>query len=197
MPTDMNASSALCTTLSFQRIGSGFQELDKVETLTLEAFPPEERVPAKDFLALAKKGLLDFWALRLGDAFAGYLCAMARDGMAYLSYLALISPLRGRGLGSAALQALRRQYSGCVQIVDLEPLDESAANSAQRLRRRNFYLKNGYRPTGWFLSYSAGTFELLCACGSFDRLRFQALLTLLQHEVPEFHPILSQRDGQV
>lgn len=196
MPTDMNASSALCTPLSFQRIGSGFPELDKVETLTLEAFPPEERVPAKDFLSLAEKGLLDFWALRLGDAFAGYLCTMARAGMAYLSYLALTAPLRGRGLGSAALQALRQQYPGCVQIVDLEPLDESAANSVQRLRRRNFYLKNGYRPTGWFLSYSAGTFELLCACGSFDRLHFQALLSFLQSEVPEFHPILSRRDGQ-
>lgn len=187
----MNIPLALDGALSFQRIDENFPELDAVRALTREAFPPEEQVPVVDFLFLAQKKLLDFWALRCNGAFAGYLCVMAYGGMAYLSFLALLPRMRGQGLGSAALQALLRLYPACVQIVDLEPLDKNAANSEERERRRRFYLKNGYRATGYFLSYAAGTFELLCACGEFERARFQELLGVLQREVPGFHPVLS------
>lgn len=184
-------TSASDSILTFQRIDPQFPELNLVETLTHEAFPPHERVPAEQFLRLAGKGLLDFWALRHQGKFAGYMSILPYRNMAYLSFLAIEAGRRGRGLGSAALQALREHYPGHLQIVDLEPLDESADNHVQRARRRSFYLKNGYRPTGWFLSYDAGTFEILCAGGDFDIAPFQELLARLQACVPDFHPSFS------
>ena len=174
--------------LTFQRIDSRFPELNRIEALTQEAFPPHERVPTKEFLRLAGTGMLDFWALYHYEKFAGYMSVLPYKNMAYLSFLAIEAGRRGRGLGSAVLRSLREIYPGRIQIVDLESLDESSDNHTQRIRRKSFYLKNGYRPTGWFLSYDAGTFEILCFGNDFDIAAFQELLSRLQACVPDFHP---------
>ena len=52
--------------------------------------------------------------------------------------------------------------SGAQQVVDFEMPDEAAANNAQRKRRRRFYLQNGHRPTGHFLSYLGVDYEIFC-----------------------------------
>ena len=183
--------------LTLQLIDTHFPEMARVQALSVEAFPPHERVPAEEFLRLAREGMLDFWALRHHGEFTGYMSVLPYKNMAYLSFLAIESCRRGRGLGSAALRALHKHYSGHLHVVDLEPLDTSAANSEQRIRRRAFYLKNGYRPTGWFLSYAAGTFEILCAGGEFDISSFRELLSRLQTCVPGFHPAFSHEKQDI
>ena len=52
--------------------------------------------------------------------------------------------------------ALKAEYPQKKQVVDFEMLDETAENSRQREKRRNFYLRNGYKETGFFLSYLGG-----------------------------------------
>ncbi len=192
----MNMLPSPDATLVFQRITPDFPELDRVQELACEAFPPEERVSAKDLLHLAGEGTLDFWALLHRGEFAGYLSVLPYRNMAYLSFFAIVAGKRVHGLGSAALSALREHYPAHILTVDLEPLDEAATNRDQRIRRRHFYLRNGFLPTGWFLSYAAGTFEILCACGPFDILLFQRLMLRIQEKVPTFHPIFS-RTGNI
>ena len=59
-------------------------------------------------------------------------------------------------------------------------LDDSANNSVQRERRRNFYLRNGYKETGFFLSYLGVDYEVFCMDDDFDQETFKAMMKTIQ-----------------
>lgn len=95
-------------------------------------------------------------------------------------FLAVEPTLRSRGHGKMAIRTLRSLYPGAQQVVDFEMPDEAAANNAQRKRRRCFYLQNGYRPTGRFLSYLGVDYEIFCMEETFDFDTFREMMSSLK-----------------
>jgi len=53
--------------------------------------------------------------------------------------------------------------------------DENAANNEQRKRRREFYLRNGFKETGHGLKYFGVDYEIM-STGKFDLQTFQKML---------------------
>ena len=68
-------------------------------------------------------------------------------------YFAVEEQFRDHGLGGETLLLLRRQLPGLRLIVDIERQDDSAENAALRRRRKQFYLRHGYRETGVFYDW--------------------------------------------
>jgi hypothetical protein len=64
------------------------------------------------------------------------------------------------------------------------------ANSAECLRRRNFYRRCGIRQTGWFTFYDETEYEIGCAGAPFDIDMFDEFIdylsTLFSDHIP--HP---------
>ena len=54
--------------------------------------------------------------------------------------------------------------------------DETASNSGQRIRRRQFYLKNGYKETGLFLSYLGVDYEVFYMGSNFEPQEFKDMM---------------------
>lgn len=120
------------------------------QQLAKEAFPPEEYLAPQTLVEMAKTDQLDFWA---------------------------IDPTcRSRGYGSRAIETLKAEYPGKKQVVDFEMLDDQAQNKEQRKRRRDFYLRNGYRETGVFLSYLGVDYEVFCMDRSFQEDDFKEMM---------------------
>jgi len=94
--------------------------------------------------------------------------------------------LRSGGYGSRAIETLLKLYPNKQQIVDMEMVDESAENNEQRIKRRGFYLRNGYKPTGQFLSYLGVDYEILCMNENFDFDTFKEMMSTLK--VDGFNP---------
>lgn len=65
-------------------------------------------------------------------------------------------------------------------------LDDAAPNKEQREKRRSFYLRNGYRETGLFLSYLGVDYEVFCMDEYFDIDTFKAMTKTIQ--VVGFNP---------
>ncbi len=161
--------------------------MEKLNALALEAFPPEEyRAPA-ELIAMQEKIPLDFWALYDGDSFVGFMAVVTHARLAYLFFLAIDSRCRSNGYGGKALSELFRQYPAYQHVVDMEMLDDGAENREQRIIRRKFYLRNGYRPTGRFLTYFGVSYEILCRDERFDFAMFKELLKVLPIE--GFNPV--------
>ena len=78
--------------------------------------------------------------------------------------------------------ALKAEYPQKKQVVDFEILDETAENSRQREKRRNFYLRNGYKETGFFLSYLGVNYEVFCMDDDFDPEVFKAMMKTIRVE---------------
>lgn len=173
--------------MRLERITSGFIEMDKLNALAMEAFPPEEYLAPTELIKMQTQSPLDFWALYDNDSFVGFMTVVTFQQMAYLFFLAIDSKTRSKGYGGKALDLMFKQYPKHQHVVDLEMLDDEADNKEQRITRRNFYLRNGYKPTGHFLSYFGVSYEVLCQDDCFDFELFKKLLEKLP--IKDFCPI--------
>ena len=115
-----------------------------VKKLYLTAFPKCERPPFFMLNSGVKKGAGDFLVAKDGEVFIGFAYTVIYKDMAYLFYFAIDKEQRGKGYGSAVLGRLKEIYSGKRFFLAREMLDENAENYGERVKRREFYLKNGF-----------------------------------------------------
>ena len=135
---------------------------------TWPRFPREERMPFFLMCLLAKMPQTQFLAFREGEQVCGFAYMAVLDGMEFLLFLAVDPALRSRGYGSAILREIAALYPDCKRLVSIERCDAPADNAAQRLRRRQFYLRNGYAQTGYLVELSGQKQEILLQNGDFD-----------------------------
>lgn len=165
--------------ITTKRIERGFADMERVEALALEAFPPEEYFPPSEAISRQERGEMEFWALYDGNEFVGFIVMRCFRDMAYICFLAIESDKRNRGYGSQTLAALNDIYPGKKSIVDFERLDPKAPNIEQRRHRKGFYLRNGYEQTGHYIAYNGMDFEILCRGGDFSIDDYKAMLDAL------------------
>ncbi len=162
--------------MNIKKITYNFADFDKVEKLAKEAFPPEEYLAPSELIKMSEQGGLDFWGLYDNDNFVGFMVITIYEDMCYLFFLAIDSSIRSKGYGGQALLILDEIYPNKQQVVDFEMVDELAPNNSQRITRKAFYLKNGYKETGKCLSYRNVDFEILCRDDNFNFETFKQML---------------------
>ncbi len=164
------------------KITKEFKDLELVEALAKEAFPPEEYLAPSKLIEMSDDGEVDFFALYDVDTFVGFTVISLYEDMCYLFFLAISSEHRSRGYGGKTLRLLDELYPDKQQVVDFEMIDESAANNAQRITRKAFYTRNVYKETGKFISYLGVDYEILCKQDDFDFCRFKRMMQTFRIE---------------
>lgn len=174
-----------------KQIGTDFPYMDSLCVLAKEAFPPQEYIAPQELIKMAQSDEFDFWALYDDECFIGFMVVMTHKTIAYLFFLAIDPSLRSQGYGEAALSKLQQTYPSFQHVVDMELLDNKADNIQQRIARRNFYIHNGYKPTGQYLSYFEVSYEVLCKDDQFNSALFKKLLARVPVKdfVPHFFRI--------
>lgn len=147
--------------ISLKRINFFSKDYKKISRLYRTAFPADERAPMWFMAMKSEDENVDFWGLYANGEWVGLAYVISEGTASYLFYLALSENMRGRGLGSKALQAVLMQYGGQRVFLALEPLDESAENSEERARRRSFYLKNGLKPLPLTIREARVTYDVM------------------------------------
>ena len=94
----------------------------------------------------------------------------------------------GFGIGSKALRLLKKYYSEHQMVIEFEAPDESTENNPIRLRRRDFYLRNGFQETGWYNFYDETEFEIACSELPFHREEFEEFIDFLNAIIPIHMP---------
>ena len=69
------------------------------------------------------------------------------EELVFILYLAVNDKIRSKGYGSAILQCIKQRFSNKAIALNIEPLDPKSDNYAQRIKRFEFYLKNGFVDT--------------------------------------------------
>ena len=133
----------------------------RVRRLYRRAFPREERKPFGVIRRMHRRGKTDVWVLRRDGRFAGFAATINGDGLILIDYLAVETRLRGQGVGSAALAALAEEYPGCGLFVEIESAFEPGEDQLQRMRRRAFYERCGFRSCRTMASVFGVPMELL------------------------------------
>ncbi|SDA23990.1 Ribosomal protein S18 acetylase RimI [Ruminococcus sp. YE71] len=168
-----------------ERITADSYELDELERINKASFPENEYVNIRYLFENCGRGVL---AVRDEGRTVGFIVVYETGEYTYICFFAIDPDLRGRGLGSSALSALAAECSGRCVVADIEAPDSGCENNAQRIRRREFYTRNGFSSTGWFMYYMDTEFEVMSAGGSFDMDGFRQLLAEITAFAPSFQP---------
>ena len=98
-----------------------------------------------------EKNAYDCYGLYDGEEILGYAFFVRLGSSALLDYLAIAEEHRGEGLGTVFLRQLRSclRDADCV-LVEVEDPEKAGDGETrtQRERRRQFYLRSGWRETG-------------------------------------------------
>lgn len=148
----------------------------KVKQLYLEAFPANERPPLFFLRMKALGARCEILGAYDDEAFVGLTILVHHADMTYVFFLAVDAPQRGAGRGAAILAQLAQRHSGNRLILCIEDPDTPCDNLPLRLRRRAFYLRNGYQPTGVKICESGVVYEML-ATAPVTYADYQQLMT--------------------
>jgi len=133
--------------ITLRNVTSSLPEYSSVKQLYTNAFPSNERAPFFLLQARAYSESSDFWSIYADGKWVGIAYVISCKKMSYLFYLAVAENERGQGFGSAILRTLRRMYEGQRFFLAIEPPEEAnAPNREERIKRRQFYMKNGFKP---------------------------------------------------
>ena len=121
-------------------------EIPAIFALYRAAFPRSERKPFSVIRRMARAGRADLWTIRYNGRFAGLAATVNGQENILLDYFAVRETLRGRGVGSAALQRLMEHYSDRGFFVEIESTFEPSENPEERQKRKEFYVNCGLIP---------------------------------------------------
>ena len=125
-------------------VREGTQYGVSADALYLGAFPDYERIPVENLHRFAGTDLAEYYAIE-EDGFRGLAYTVTHGDIFFLLYLAIAPGSRGNGCGSRALDIIKGMAGGRKLFLNIEPVDPEADNHAQRVARRRFYERNGFR----------------------------------------------------
>ena len=127
------------------------------------------------------------------NAIVGFLILRKYESICYLAYFAVNREKRSAGIGSQALKLLIERYPDAQIVTEFEAPDDSCDNNAFRLRRRDFYLRNGFYETGWYSFYDDTEFSIACSESAFDKKKFEQFTAYLSSIVSDHIPKLYRK----
>lgn len=160
------------------------------EKINSDAFPQNERMDMEDIFAFAESTNTDVLGIYDENAPVGFAVILKNSECGYIYFLAVDKNMRSRGYGSAALEKIISMYPKLQIVLDFEEIDEKADNIMQRIRRKNFYLQNGFHETGNYTFLCEERFEVVCTKGELKKAAFKDLIKILHTYNPVFLDVL-------
>lgn len=157
-----------------------------LESINKEAFPPSEYMPTKEMFDFAKNTNSDILGIYDNKILVGFILFLKNEECGYIFFLAIDKKYRSNGYGGEALKILAAKYPNLQIILDFEEIDEKAENAEQRIRRKNFYLRNGFCETGRYTLLRNDRFEVVCNNGSLRVKPFKNLISIIHSFCPYF-----------
>lgn len=176
--------------LQLVALNANSKDREYFEQINEEAFPILERMSFDEIFALASDTNTDVMGIYDDKKPIGFAIVVKNEECGYIYYLAIDSHVRSKGYGSAALRRLLECYSGLQLILDFEEIDQNAENIAQRVRRKNFYLRNGFHETGNYTMLGDLRFEVVCSDGELRKEALVDLIHIIHKHCAEFLDIL-------
>ena len=133
----------------------------QIYKLYRQAFPRYERKPFAIIRSMYKKGNTDIWYFEKDGRFAGLVFTVNRNEAILIDYLAVCPDRRGEGIGSDIISLMRNFYAPKGIFVEIESIFAKCDNVEERLRRKEFYLKNDMIPMNVMIVLFGVEMELL------------------------------------
>ena len=170
--------------LSRQTVSLFSKNYRDVKALYLAAFPAVERFPYLPLVLNTQRRLANFYAYYDDEKFVGLAYLLENKEVIHLIFLAVNTKIRSRGYGTAILKDIKQLAGNRPVVLEIEPMDKTAENYDQRVKRLAFYEKNGFRVTDYYYHEGKEVYQVMTTDDAFDirsveRLTKKAVLGLI------------------
>lgn len=140
-----------------------------VKRIYFDSFPKKERIPFPIMILLSKITHTDFLAFYDKNILSGFVYLSAIENITFIMFFTVDKNVRSKGYGSKILEEVQSLYPNNKIVISIERCDVEAPNLNDRIRRKKFYLKNGYIDTGYLIELSKIDQEIIIKNGTFDQ----------------------------
>lgn len=121
-------------------------DLSEIKDLYIRSFPINECREFDDFLHIHSKNFEPYIFYK-DNMFVGFAFLLNYKDISHILYLSILEQYRNQGLGSEILSLIHDLKINQRIIVDVERQNELMNNNLQRIKRKQFYFRNGYKTT--------------------------------------------------
>lgn len=150
----------------------GSRRKREIKQIYMSSFQKEERMPFVLMLLMSCLRNTQFLAFYDQKTLCGLVYMASLGKQTFIMFFAVEEGLRSKGYGSSILNTVQTLYPENKIIVSIEPCCGKTENMEQRLRRRAFYIRNGYQETGYFMKLAGQEQEILIKNGVFEKRKF-------------------------
>ena len=137
------------------------EERKNAKDLLHRAIPVNERTPFWWLWWKRKKECASLANVMDGDEFVGTVFFSTHNDLVYVWIFAIDDKVRSKGYGSAVFTEIKRLYPNHRILLGIEEPNEKAKNNEQRIKRKQFYERNGFRSTGIVANQMGVAIELM------------------------------------
>ncbi|MGM0167087.1 hypothetical protein IGI39_002067 [Enterococcus sp. AZ135] len=149
------------TVTTFEMILTNSKKLSEIESIYLNSFPKEEQHPFKWLVKMAEHGKGHFAGLSCENRLVGMTYFTVTQDIVYIFYFAIDPSIRSKGCGQKMMLALQHQYAHHNFMLLIEEIIDGVENMEERIRRKKFYLQNGFESKNDTVEVLGSRFELL------------------------------------
>lgn len=171
--------------------------MEEVRNLYEAAFPEDEKLPYPLLRLLAGKKNVHFYGVYEKESFVGMTYLICEKDWVFLFYFAVSEQVRGQGYGTRILRALQRRYQDQKIVLCIEPLDEKSDNYEQRVKRKMFYERSGFRDLNYTIQEAGVEYEMFCWSRNGSSVDKEAYLGLIKRYLGRllFHRVYEAQRG--
>lgn len=131
--------------LTARTISTHLTDFDHIKDLYHSIFPEEEQIKWSWLMRKSRSKHVEFLAYYDDTEFIGFSYMIHQPELDFLFFLAVDPSHHSKGYGGQILDWLNTKHPDSPIVLEVEPLNDQAANSEQRQRRFAFYKKHGFR----------------------------------------------------
>lgn len=143
-----------------------------VKRIYTESFSKEDRMPFIMMIMMSYLPNTEFLSFYDADKLCGFVYMATIRKITFVMFFAVDQNIRLKGYGSCILDKIRSIHPTNKIVVTIEPCDTGVNDYEQRLKRKRFYINNGYAETGHFIKLGGKTQEIIVNNGTFNKREF-------------------------
>lgn len=120
-------------------------DLSFVKDLYLESFPEAELIPWAEMETMFDQDYAHLFVFYNEDEPVAFVSGLVSKSHFYVNYLAVSNQHQSKGYGSLILKLVDDYFPGRDLVLEIEPLDQDSNNYSQRVKRWQFYQRNGFK----------------------------------------------------
>ena len=150
-----------------EKIRKSMADYEDVVEIYKNSFPKVEQFPLWLLRIMSHLKGINSYAFRDGDDLCGFAYFLVNDETVFILFLAVNAKVRSKGYGSQIISWIKETYPNKEIFLDVEKPDENSENNHQRIKRIEFYRRNGIFDTNQSFTYDDVTYEILCTDKNF------------------------------